>query len=372
MVKKKKLWIFAGEASGDMYGGKILELIKKSHPQLEVYGMGGQKMRAIYPELKDSTKLGVIGFIEVLKKLPFFYFLFKSFTWRAWRKKYCPDAVLMIDYPGFNFPLAKKLKKKGVKILWFISPQVWAWKAERIPSIVDTVDKMFTLLPFEPKVYEKTSLDVEFVGHPLLEILPIHEKKARDKRQVLLLPGSRIREIQDILPEMCRTAQLLLKKYPDLKFSIPIAREFLRPNIVKILIRENLEVELVEQSKIHHLMETSYFSLAASGTVVLECALMGLPTAVLYRVHPRFAKHVAKSYLLDYYALPNILLNKEICPEFVQENLVVDNIFEYSMSLFDEKKYAQVQEELFSLRTLLQTDSSCFEGIHQYICKMYE
>ena len=193
-VQSKPLtcWIVAGEASGDAYGAALATALREAQPGIRLAGMGAEKMRAAGVETYiDSTELGIVGFVEVLKHLPMLLRLFRKLVRRAAEER--PSVVVLIDYPGFNLRLAKKLHALGIRVVWYISPQVWAWKRGRIWKLAKYCRRMLCIFPFEPEVYAKTSMRTEFVGHPLLETLAPYtsQPEDRDPNLVILLPGSR-------------------------------------------------------------------------------------------------------------------------------------------------------------------------------------
>ena len=362
---KKKIWIFSGEASGDMYGAEILSILKKKHKSLTIYGMGGSMMRNYYPQLIDSNKLGVIGFVEVLKKLPLFLFLFYRFLFKSKLKRFCPDIALMIDFPGFNFPLAQKLKKKGVKIIWFVSPQVWAWKKERIPKIVKVVDKMLVIFPFEVDTYKGTKLDVEFVGHPLIPILG-NQKEKRDEKLILLLPGSRLSEIKFLLKTIYLAALELQKRNSSFYFILPIAKTYLKKEIIKIIKKidpkKKLKLKLVD-GKSQLWMKKAFLGISSSGTITIEASLLNLPLVTVYKVKKTSYNIIKKLYQLKYFVMPNILLNKEVFPELIQDEFTIKSVVEKTQYLLKEENYTKTQEKLKTIQSNLSTNHNCFERI---------
>ena len=226
----KKIWLIAGETSGEMYGARLATELKtlaeKNGRELHISGMGGIKMRdAGVDILVDSSELDVIGILEVFKHIFTFVKIFKYLVKRA--KEERPDAVVLIDYPGFNMMLAKALHKANIPVIWYISPQVWAWKKYRIKQLEKYCRKMLVIFPFEVEVYQDTTLDTEFVGHPLLEMVESRRDPAiiRDPDTVVLLPGSRSVEINRLLKPMLETVTQLKKRHPALKFVLTAPRE---------------------------------------------------------------------------------------------------------------------------------------------------
>ena len=214
--KGKKVWILAGEESGDIYGAELARELHKLGPDLRLQGMGGREMKAAGVEiLIDSTELGVVGIVEVFRNLTTFIRIFRYLVHKANSEQ--PAMIVLIDYPGFNLRYAKKMHKLGVKFIYYISPQVWAWKASRIPTIASIVEKMLVIFPFERNIYRQVGLPTVFVGHPLVQIIRkrIDPHIKRDRNLVLLLPGSRLSEVDRLLKPMFETALGLYEKIID-------------------------------------------------------------------------------------------------------------------------------------------------------------
>ncbi len=318
------VWVIAGEASGDGYGAAVIRELHQMNPELHVFAMGGEKMRAAGAEIVvDSTELGIVGFVEVFKKLFFFLRLLKKLSAKIIASK--PSAVLLIDYPGFNLRLAQKLHKAGIRVVWYISPQVWAWKKGRIPKLAACVDKMLCIFPFEPQVYEGSGLSVRFVGHPLLEILSDlrRDNLPREENLVVLLPGSRSRELKALLGLFFACAEELKKRYPQLRFQMPLQREtskhqveeYLRENPISTELSASLEITVGDAREAMH---RGTIGLAASGTVTVEAALLGLPLVVTYRVS-WFTWFLGRMLVkLPYLSIINLVMNAPVYEEKLQ------------------------------------------------------
>jgi lipid-A-disaccharide synthase len=225
-MRMKTIWIFAGESSGDLYGAHLAAELKRQRPDVVLRGMGSNAMRAAGVDLiVDSSELGIVGFVEVLKHLRMFLRLFDSLVERAAAER--PDAVVLIDYPGFNLRFARQMRRRGIPVVYYISPQVWAWGKRRIPQIARDVTRMLVIFPFEPQVYAGTGLDVRFVGHPLRQILAARRDPAlaREPDTVLLLPGSRNSELDRLLAPFVETAAWLKVRNPRLKFVLAAPNE---------------------------------------------------------------------------------------------------------------------------------------------------
>lgn len=315
-----KVWIIAGESSGDLYGARISRELKKLHPDVEISGMGGLEMQKENLDLLvDSTELGVVGLFEVLKQYPTFKKVFNLLVSEAAKQK--PDAVVLIDYPGFNLRYAKKLYELNIPIIYYVSPQVWAWGKKRIPVIAKLVTKMMVIFPFEIDTYKGTGLDVEFVGHPLAEILSETPAPAeREKNTVLLLPGSRFSEISRLLKPMVETAEKLKEKKPDIKFVIPTPREHIKNRILQLLQKFTKKPSQfqVESGNTAEWMRKAGTGMAASGTVTVQAAILGLPLISCYRLNP-LTYLLAKSLVnIDFFTMPNVIAKREIYQEFLQ------------------------------------------------------
>ena len=329
MSSHPKIWIVAGESSGDLYGAQLARDLKRLNPETEIAGMGGVKMKeAGVRILVDSTELGVVGVIEVLgilfKIIRIMLFLLKK------AEEERPDAVVLIDYPGFNIRFAKRLKRRGIPVIWYISPQVWAWRKSNIPKLARYCTKMMVIFPFEEDVYRGSGLDVEFVGHPLVEI--VHGRRnpelTRGPNRILLLPGSRRSETKRLLRPMLEAAVLLKRRHSAMEFVISAPREKvaedIRHDLNDFLHREphpELADIPVVSGKTPEFMQTCTAGLAASGTVTVECAIAGLPLVVAYRLNPitfLLARIIIRKLFRNAFTMPNIILNRKLFEEFLQ------------------------------------------------------
>ena len=334
----RKFWIMAGEASGDIYGAALAkDLMRRGREcgvEVEVGGMGGPAMqKAGVKRTVDSTELGVVGFLEILKHIFTFIGIFRKLvrTLKAER----PDAVILIDYPTFNMLFAKQARKLGIPVIWYVSPHVWVWGKRRIPKLAKLCCKMMVIFPFEPEVYAGSGLDTEFVGHPLLDMVDARRDDSivRDDKLVALLPGSRSGEIDRLLKPMLATAAELHKKHPELKFVITTPREKVAlhcQDIMKKFRKKHPELpEIpVEVGKTAYYQQAAGTGLAASGTVTVESAIAGLPLAVVYRVNwlsLMIAAVLVKLYR-NSFVMPNIIANKKVYEEFLQHQVVPKNL----------------------------------------------
>jgi lipid-A-disaccharide synthase len=331
MSNARKIWIFAGESSGDAYGAELaksLRELSRGRDELIIAGMGGSKMKSAGVEIYvDSSELGIVGFAEVIKKIFTFIKIFRGLVKRAEKEK--PDAVVLIDYPGFNLRFAKEMWMRGIPVVWYVSPQVWAWGKKRIPKLAKYCGKMLVIFPFETETYAGTGLDTEFVGHPLVEIVRKRSGKdiKREENLVLLLPGSRGDEINRLLTPMLKTALKLHSMKLELKFAVSLNRKSIYERCLRIFNNfkrgTNAQIPQIEfycgQTEI--LLQKACAGIAASGTVTVECAIAGLPIVVSYRLNPLsyfFGKMLVS---LPYFTMVNIICGELVFREFLQDDV---------------------------------------------------
>ena len=326
------LWIVSGEASGDMYGAALARELLLRKPGLKLRGMGGHAMKEAGVDIfVDSTELGIVGIVEVLKSIFFFIRLMKNMVRRAEEER--PDAVVLIDYPGFNLRLAERLHRIGIPVIYYISPQVWAWKKGRIKTIVKCVRRLLCIFPFEPDVYEGTGLDVRFIGHPLLEILGDlrHSEMERDENLILLLPGSRTNELKSLMLTFAETAALIKEKHPQMRFAIPLPREKTKALAEELLKQGGLDEKLLQSMEIsvgntRQLMKKAVAGVAASGTVTVEAVMLGLPLVVSYKVN-WFSYQLAKALVkLPSITIANLVTGRTVYEEQLQYNAVPEKL----------------------------------------------
>lgn len=327
--KQRSVWLIAGESSGDLYGAGIAEAMRKSDPSLRIAGMGGVRMREAGVDiLVDSSELGVIGVVEVLGSL--FKFIRILFFLIRQARKERPEAVVLIDYPGFNIRFARLLWRSGIPVIWYISPQVWVWRKSNIPKYVRYCRKMIVIFPFEQEFWADTGMDAEFAGHPLLDIVRQRTDPAlqRDPKRVLILPGSRKSEISRLLVPFMEAAAILKKRHPDWTFAVSAPREKTYRDLEDILadhVRRHPdsdwpEVELT-CGKTACWMQIASAAFAASGTVTVESAIAGLPLTVAYRLNPGtflLARLIIRKLYRGFFTMVNIILNRCAFEEFLQ------------------------------------------------------
>lgn len=356
-----KIMFSAGEASGDTHGASVAKALREEYPSVEMFGMGGTLMdeagvRIVY----DIKNLGVIGLVEIVKSLPKFFKL-RTYLKRIMMKER-PDVLVCIDYPGFNMKLAEVAHQLGIPVLYYIAPTIWAWHSSRGKTIKKYVTKVASIFPFEAEAYGKYNCDVEFVGHPLVDI--VHPTMSVDEsmtyfnaraeaKRVLLMPGSRKQEVLSLLDVMLESGEKLLQSHEDVQFFLPRAHTIDRSELETFIKERRVSVTITEDHT-YDLMQICDVCLAASGTATLETAMMGLPTILLYKVSP-ITYGIGKMVVnLSHVGLPNIIAGKEVIPELLQSDVSADNIVEHMLPLLDDlKENEHMRQELRTVRDKL-------------------
>lgn len=361
-----KYYIIAGEASGDLHGSNLIKSIKKMDGQADIQCWGGDKMEAAGGKVvKHIRDLAFMGFAEVIKNLSA---IFRNIRFcKEDILSFMPDVLILIDYPGFNLRIAKWARKQNLKIVYYISPQIWAWKEGRIKQIKKNVDKMLVIFPFEKTFYEKWNYEVEYVGHPLVPVIDEYIKAypVEKKKNVLaLLPGSRKQEISAKLPVMLAAT----KNFPDYTFFVAKA-----PAIDHSFYDEFLSayknVSLREDT--YTLLLESAAALVTSGTATLETALLNVPEVVCYKtgnISYRLGKWLVK---LKFICIVNLIMNKEVVKELIQHDLTPKNITsELNKVLFDEEKRNRIFTDYADLRNLLYLQGNASDNAARAILEM--
>ena len=328
-----KIMLSAGEASGDLHGANLAEALKAVDPQVELIGMGGEQMRKAGVRIVyDIKNLGVIGIGEIIKKIPFFYKL-RTFLVNTMKEEK-PDALVCIDYPGFNMKLIEKAKEAGIPVIYYILPTIWAWHKSRGNVIAEYTDLAVSLFPFEAEMYKKMGTNVVYGGHPLLDTVKPSMSKdeaysffglQKEKKTVLFMPGSRVQEVQSLYGKMLAAGKLLKDKVEGLQFMVPKASTIDRHMLEEAAREVNLEVHIGEE-RVYDMMNIADAAICASGTATLETALMGVPTLLVYRVNV-LTYWLSKILVhLDSIGLPNIISGHRIMPELWQDEVTPENI----------------------------------------------
>ena len=356
-----KLMIIAGETSGDLHGGQLVKELKALDPGLEIFGIGGDRMRAGGMELfYHVSELSFMGLAEVIGHLPFIRSVMKKLEGELYARK--PDAVVLIDYPGFNLRFARKAKKAGIPVVYFISPKVWAWGRGRVRKIRKFVDKMLCILPFEEEFYRGRRVNARYVGNPLMDAVnpgqsreQFYKNNGMDQKLPLLglLPGSRKQEIKLILPVMLQTAVMLKEKDPALQFALGLAPGMDRERIEDMIAVSGLEAALIE-GPAYDLMTHSRLLLVASGTATLEAGIAGTPMIIIYKTSPLTYFIGRRLIKVPDIGLVNLVAGKRVVPEFLQGEARPGAIFLMAQVLLAEGRPRQVvMAELAKIRDIL-------------------
>lgn len=330
-----KYYIIAGEASGDLHGSNLVNALRNIDNNADFRGWGGDLMSAKGVELvKHITELAFMGFVEVVVNIK--TILSNLSLCKKDILTYNPDVVILIDYPGFNLQIAEFLHKRGIKTIYYISPQVWAWKKSRVHTIKRVVDKMLVILPFEKDFYKNYNIDAEFIGHPLLDALPDKSEAVvsmpNKKALVALLPGSRRQEIKKVLPVMLS----VIKDFPEIEFTIAgvpsIGEKFYSRLIGSTQVR-------IVMNQTYNLLKQSRAALVTSGTATLEAALIGVPEVVCYKASWLSVAIARKLIKVKYISLVNLIMDRLIVKELIQNELNQQTLRGELNNMLNNNKY---------------------------------
>jgi lipid-A-disaccharide synthase len=371
-VKLKKILLVAGEASGDLHGAHLVDAIHRIDPQVKFFGVGGDGLKKKGMEILYSAhSLSVVGGTEVLSKLRSIWKALMGLKDSLDREK--PDLAILIDFPDFNLRLAKMAHKRKIPVLYYISPQVWAWRSKRVKLIAQRVKKMVVFFPFEVPIYEAAGVDVACVGHPLIDLVkPTLSKEAAyekfdldpNRKTVGLLPGSRISEVERLLPPLLDAAHLLLQEMPGLQFIIPLAPGISKTDVLLHMKPPSVPVKVIENST-YDVMNLSDLLITTSGTATLEGAILGKPMVILYKVS-------SLSYLIgrvlihvDHIGLPNLVAEERIVPELIQKDANPRRIAEEAIRILkDPILYQRITRSMAEVRERLGEPGAAERAAH--------
>ena len=357
----RRVMIVAGEASGDLHGARLVQAMHDLDPTLAFCGIGGRNLRQAGVQcLADVADMGVVGLTEVTRKL--------STILRARRDlrrilaDAPPDLLILIDYPDFNLPLAGIARTRGIPVLYYISPQIWAWRKGRVSVIRKCVDHMAVILPFEKPLYDRAGVPATFVGHPLLDALgdtpaPPEARRmfqlAEGVTTVALLPGSREGEARKLLPEMLGAARIIARELPPVQFVLPLA-DSLDPEVVEGIVRRQEIAVRIVRNRIYDVLTAADVALVASGTATLETALMNLPMVVVYKVSP-LSYWVGRAFIhVGHISLVNIIAGKTVVPELIQGEAHANRMAVEVIDILSRKsRKLRMHEELSQIRARL-------------------
>ncbi len=368
--KKKNIFIVAGEASGDLHGSQLVESLYARYPNISIYGIGGNNMAQAGMHLVfHSSDIAVMGIVEIISHLKIIYTVFQ------WIKRSLdkdpPDLVVLIDFPDFNLRVAREAANRGIPVVYYISPQVWAWRRKRIQHIAKYVTHMLVIFPFEEMMYRKHGVPATYVGHPLVDRFNQHHRTVPSDQAYMdlglsplypvvgLFPGSRASEVRILLPIFIQAAQALQQRFPRMQFLLGETPELPETIYQDILKNTSLSVQRM-RTGIGPTVSICDLAVVASGTATLELALFGLPMIVAYRVSPITFGLGRLLVRVPSIGMVNLVSQKNIVPELLQKGLNKNNLFELCDRFFTESiYYTAVKKELFSINKMLgQTGAS--------------
>lgn len=348
--RQRRVMIVTGEASGDLHGAKLIEAAGRIDPGLEFFGVGGPGMAEAGCEiLIRGEELAVMGLVEVLGHLPTIWRAFRRLK-KILRGPQRPDALVLIDFAEFNLLLAAQAKKAGVPVLYYVSPQVWAWRRGRVRRIASVVDRLAAIFPFEPELYEGQDIQVEYVGHPLLDEFAVtggRETFLRgigidDAQPVIgLFPGSRKNELKYIFDTIMQSAVHLRKRFPGARFLLPVASSFRKEDMQAMVEPYGLPLTLVE-GDIYNVINACDAVISVSGTVTLQVALVGTPMAIVYRMAPLSYAIGRRLIRVPFIGLANIVAGRKVVREFIQEQATPDAIADEIEAILTDRDYKRI------------------------------
>jgi lipid-A-disaccharide synthase len=350
--------IIAGEASGDMHGAALAKAIFNDDSESILFGIGGDAMRTEgVRTFVDARELAVVGITEVIAKLPTIYRAMGAVKMALQELK--PELLILIDFPDFNFRAAAAAKKLGVPVLYYISPQIWAWRQDRVKKIKRLVDHMAVIFPFEASFYREHQVPATFVGHPLLDRFFSMENQlpvaSVDQQVIGLLPGSREKEVKTLLPIMLQAARLIGKRFQEAKFLVSRSMS-VEKNLLADIVEmhaSGLDIQVIE-GNLDRLVKQCRLLVAASGTVTLEAALHGVPLVIVYKVSPLSYWLGKRLIKVKHIGIVNLIVEKELLPELIQDKANPAAIAEKVADLLNDKeKLNRIKNELSGVRNLL-------------------
>ncbi len=356
MNQIKKVLIIAGEESGDIYAAEIAKNLKNFHSNTLIYGIGGENLKNQEAILIEHIKnLSFLGLVEVLKHIPDVYKILTKV--KEFLTKERPDFVILIDFPDFNFKVAKFAKKIGIKVYYFISPQVWAWRRGRVKFIKKYIDRLFVIFPFEEDFYKSYGISAKFVGHPLAKKIKDFKKKYKNKINndlltIGLLPGSRVKEVKKHLPIMLNA----VSKIKNVKILIGVAKN-IDTSTIEYYTKEFKNIKLIEGNS-YYVMHESDIIVSTSGTATLESALFGKPVIIVYKVN--LISYIIGRLLIKipYIGMPNLLLGEKNNPELIQFDFNSEKLYIEIMKLLKNKeKTEKVSKKNLKLMNFLYREN---------------
>jgi len=343
--------IIAGEASGDMHGAHLVKAIRALNRELEFFGIGGNALRQAGVRVRvDNSQMAVVGISEAVLKLKILLNALR--VAKEDLRRIRPALLIVIDFPDFNLRVATAAKKLGIPVMYYISPQVWAWRTGRVKKIKKVVDHMVVIFPFEVAFYKKWNVPVTFVGHPLIDSMT--SGRSREKKENLkgdglligLLPGSRNEEISRLLPTMVRVAGILSEQLPGIRFAIPMASSVDR-TLIETVVEGGAARFLTLSDRLRDVLDEATLIITASGTVTLETAIAGTPMIIVYKVSPLSYWLGKRLIRAKHIGLANLVAGRSIVPELIQHEASAENIAHQALQMLrDEKGLAEIRHQL--------------------------
>ena len=364
-----RILISAGEASGEFYGAELMQALRRQASNrglttdIEFFGVGGEQMRAACCELLvDAREIAEVGIVEVVKHIPLIYRRFREVVREAERRR--PDAAVLIDFPDFNLRLARELHKRGVPVIYYVSPQLWAWRQGRIELVRKYVRKMLVIFPFEEKFYRERGIEAQFVGHPLADLpapaitreqFAAEYKLDASREWIALLPGSRRAEVSRIFPTLLEAAQLL---GPNYVYIVPVAST-LDPAWMTAFLRDYSGPPIMFTSDARATLLHARAAAVASGTSTLEAALIGTPFTMVYRVAPLTWTLGRRLVKVDRFAMVNLIAERDVVPELVQSDFTAQRLCDELRRIIPDGEARETMMTGFrEVRQRLQPDES--------------
>lgn len=375
----RKALIVTGEDSGDLHGANLIAASRQIDPSLEFFGVGGKRMASQGCEIVlPSSQLAVVGFVEVFRHLPTIWKAFWGIK-KIIEGSKPPALLILVDFPEFNLRLAKVAKKAGIPVLYYVSPQVWAWRRGRIRKISRIVDKLAVILPFEEELYKPYGLDVEYVGNPLVDDYRISRNREDFRAAhgiesevplIGLFPGSRRSELHHMLATLMRTAQKILAEKPECRFVLPVAPSLEGVNMATYGCEESSQLTFVRGESIYEVANACDAVICVSGTVTLQVALTGTPMVIVYKLSPLTYWLGRLLIRVPFIGLANIVAGKKVAREFIQEMANPENIASEIFRILDDSDYNhRVREAMSEVKEKLG-EGGCSERVARMVLKL--
>ncbi|HQI02030.1 MAG TPA: lipid-A-disaccharide synthase [Deltaproteobacteria bacterium] len=357
---KKSVCMVAGEASADKHASAVIHALKEITPEVEVFGMGGPEMKAAGMEcIYGIDEFSVMGFSDVIPRLRHIYSVYKGILKAVAERR--PDVVVPVDLPDFNMRLAHRVKRSGIKVLYYIAPQAWAWRRYRARTLSRITDGLAVIFPFEEGFFSSYGVNARYVGHPFMESGIGQPSPSWPPKNIVLMPGSRLHEIETILPSMLGAKQIVQKKYPGILWHLRMA-----PGLDK----KKIEAMVGSDVALTADMPPADLAVVKSGTSCFEMAVMGIPEVICYRTSA-FNYRIAKAFVtVDHIGMPNIILGRCAVPEVIQDDLTPETLAHEVIGLIEDKdRYREMQCAFAEMRKRLGS-SSPSQGVASWIQSM--